>query len=186
MFNLPAQFILFDTEYTSWEGAQARGWSGPGEHKEIVQIGAIRVDGATLREADSFQVLIRPAINPDLSDYFVELTGITQQQVDVDGLPVETAIEQFTNWAGDLTLFCFGTDGQVMAEQCALAQIDYPFAPDRFQDIRPIFEQRGIPARQYMSSTIVTAFSLEPERRGHDALNDARSILDGLVALSER
>ncbi len=185
MLDLPQQFILVDTEYTTWEGAQARAWSGPGEHKELVQIGAIRVDAETLAETNAFQVLIRPTINPTLSQYFIDLTGITQQQVDEQGLDVEKAIAHFAHWSGDLPLFCFGTDGQVIAGQCELAGIRNPFALDRFCDIRDTFEARGVPAHQFMSSTIVTAFGHQPERSGHNALNDARSILDGLKLLAK-
>ena len=29
-------FVLWDTEYTSWQGAQARNWSLPGEHRELI------------------------------------------------------------------------------------------------------------------------------------------------------
>lgn len=34
-FELPEQFVLFDTEYTGWEGSQERGWSAPGEYREL-------------------------------------------------------------------------------------------------------------------------------------------------------
>ena len=36
-------FVLYDTEYTSWEGSLQRGWSRPDEHRELVQLSAIRV-----------------------------------------------------------------------------------------------------------------------------------------------
>ena len=36
-------FVFYDTEYTSWEGAMQRNWSGPNEHRELVQLSAIRV-----------------------------------------------------------------------------------------------------------------------------------------------
>ena len=185
MLDLPTQFVLFDTEYTTWEGAQARQWSGPNEHKELVQIGAIRVDRDSLQEADHFQCLIRPAVNPTLSQYFIDLTGITQAQVDREGIGVEEALTTFVAWTNGLPLYCFGTDGQVIAGQCELATIACPFDDARFYDIRPVFEAQGIPAREYMSSTIVQAFELTLTRSGHDALNDARSILDGLVALEK-
>jgi hypothetical protein len=30
---------FFDLEYTAWEGSKARNWAGPGEHREIIEIG---------------------------------------------------------------------------------------------------------------------------------------------------
>lgn len=41
--KLPETFIIFDTEYTSWEGSQERNWNGENEFRELVQISAIRV-----------------------------------------------------------------------------------------------------------------------------------------------
>jgi len=42
--NSYQQIIIFDTEYTAWEGAKERNWSGSGEHREIVQIAAVKID----------------------------------------------------------------------------------------------------------------------------------------------
>ena len=67
MFSFPGRFILLDTEYTSWDGSYERGWSGPNECKEIIQIGAISVDGKSLTEEGAFSVFIKPVKNPNLS-----------------------------------------------------------------------------------------------------------------------
>ena len=40
---LPEKFIIFDTEYTAWEGSQERNWSDDDEYMELVQIGALKV-----------------------------------------------------------------------------------------------------------------------------------------------
>ena len=59
------EIILFDFEYTAWEGSWARKWSEPWEHREIIQIAAVRVviDGA-VTEQGSFDCLVRPKRNP--------------------------------------------------------------------------------------------------------------------------
>ena len=31
------RFVIYDTEYTAWEGSLARNWSGPNEHRELLQ-----------------------------------------------------------------------------------------------------------------------------------------------------
>src|SRR5882762_1688961 len=62
--------VVYDLEYTAWEGSQARGWSGPGEHREVVQIGAVRLDPHRgWAETASLARLVRPRINPRLSAY---------------------------------------------------------------------------------------------------------------------
>lgn len=43
--NLPTgTVIVFDTEYTTWDGAKERGWSNPNEHRELVQIAAQKIN----------------------------------------------------------------------------------------------------------------------------------------------
>ena len=37
------EIVVCDLEYTAWAGSLQRGWSDPGEHREIVQIAAIRL-----------------------------------------------------------------------------------------------------------------------------------------------
>ena len=39
--NLPDTFIIFDTEFTAWEGSMERKWSGENEYKELIQISTL-------------------------------------------------------------------------------------------------------------------------------------------------
>jgi len=185
MLKLPEEFVLYDTEYTAWEGSQARQWTGEGEHREIVQIGALKVS-SDLRELDHFACFVKPSINPIFSEYFIELTGIKQNQVDESGLEFFEAITNFKKWSGALPLYAFGRDGEVIIENCELHRIECPLPTSHFYNIRDLFFQYGIATNDYFSSTIVRAFGVEPTRVGHDALNDARTVLDALRLLDAR
>ena len=74
--------VIFDLEYTAWEGSLGRDWSLEDEHREIVQIGAVRLEADTLDELDALECLVRPVMNPVLSDYFAALTGITNADLE--------------------------------------------------------------------------------------------------------
>jgi inhibitor of KinA sporulation pathway (predicted exonuclease) len=174
--------ILLDTEFTAWEGSQEREWSGENEYREIVQIAAIRVDAVTLKELDSFSIFVKPKMNPKLSDYFIDLTGITQEKVDNDGIDFTSALALYKRWVGDFDTYSFGGDEVVIKENCELYNTPFLF-PNRFFDIRTIFQKYGIPAKNYNSGSIVQAFGEEPTRQAHEALNDVRTILDGLRLL---
>ena len=91
---LPEKFIIFDTEYTAWEGSQERNWSGVNEYMELVQIGALKVvkTSRTIKIVKKFNIYIKPKKNPELSEYFINLTGITQNMVDKKAI---TFIQQF-------------------------------------------------------------------------------------------
>ncbi len=75
--------VVFDSEWTSRPGFRESQWRQSGHYREIVQIGAVKLATTnSLRETDSFQMLVLPRKNPQLSDYFINLTGINQKMVD--------------------------------------------------------------------------------------------------------
>lgn len=184
MFALPPSIVVFDTEYTSWPGNNERGWNAAlGEYKEIVQIGAVRVDSTTWAEQDALSMFVRPEKNPILSDYFTVLTGISQERIDAEGVSFSAALLRLGQFSEGCHLYSFGNDEDELEENAALAGIPFSFDRERFHDVRDIFEREGVPAKTYTSGTIMRAFNKEPSRTPHHALNDARSILDGLREL---
>lgn len=79
---IPSNFILFDTEFTAWQGSQERNWSLCWEYKELISISALKVENKNnkLIIVDKFTCYIKPRKNVLLSDYIINLTGITQQK----------------------------------------------------------------------------------------------------------
>ena len=184
MLDLPKKIIVFDTEFTAWPGSQERNWGAPGEYKEIVQIGAVKIETENFVETDSLDIFIRPQLNPILSDYFITLTGISQKTVDKNSVDFPAAIKQFSSWSQLLNLYSFGGDEEELEENCKLLKIAFPFERLRFFDVRDVFKKFGIPAEEYNSGTIVRVFGKEISRPPHNALNDARTIVDGLRELA--
>jgi inhibitor of KinA sporulation pathway (predicted exonuclease) len=80
---------IFDLEFTAWEGSLARQWLGPGEFKEVVQIGAVRLNRESLDIEASFDCLVHPRINAELSGYFENLTGISNARLMERGVDFE-------------------------------------------------------------------------------------------------
>lgn len=74
----------------------------------------------------------------------------------------------------------------IMQENAELIGIPFPKGLERWSNMRELFKAHGIDADNYMSSTIPKAFGEEPPPHGHDALNDARSILQALRALARQ
>jgi inhibitor of KinA sporulation pathway (predicted exonuclease) len=186
MFNLPKKIVVFDTEFTAWEGSLERDWRGEDEYREIVQIGAVIVETDNFDELDSFSVFVKPKVNPKLSEYFTNLTKITQKEVNEEGIDFETAINRFSEWSGDLHLYSWGKgDQKAFKESSKLANIELPFKELRFHTVKDIFSDNGISTEGYMSSTIIEAFGKKPAREGHDALNDAMTIVDALKELKK-
>ena len=181
-----AQVILYDTEFTAWRGSMARGWKGPGEHQEIVQIGAVRLDAQELEELAWFQVLIRPRINPVLSSYFVELTRITNEHLDREAVSFEDGVARFVRFAGTDPCFCYGRDDLVIARNAALYGRPDLWRQPPATNLRLWLERVGVPLSGVHSGALAAHVGAAAQGRIHDALADARSLAEATRFLVSR
>lgn len=184
MLDLPKKIIIFDTEYTSWQGSMKRNWSGPDEYREVVQIGAILADTEKFIELDSLDLLIKPVKNPVLSQYFIDLTGITQEDINKKGIPYDEALLKFFSWCGNYPIASFGGDETVLEENCKFLNISFPFKSSRFMDLISVFKKYISDVDKYQSGTVMSMFGKKSALRPHDALNDVKILLDGLRELN--
>lgn len=179
------QAVIWDTEYTTWDGAMARNWSGENEYRELVQLAAKKVDFATGDVLDEMDIFVKPVKNSQLSDFFMELTSIAQEDLDRDGLSYQDAYKKFNDFTGRLPCFSYGMDCVILQEGCILNNISYDLN-GLFIDARVYFEQAGIDVRQYTSGTISKAFGIELDGHVHYAMHDVNSLMAGLLALHEK
>jgi DNA polymerase III epsilon subunit family exonuclease len=94
---LPQQFVVLDLETTGLNAA----------NDEIIEFGAIRV---TL-DSDN-QVTFRTLVKPQrkVPRKITEITGITQEMVDNEGIPLGDALSQFIEFIGDLPLVTYNAE----------------------------------------------------------------------------
>jgi inhibitor of KinA sporulation pathway (predicted exonuclease) len=173
---MATQLVLFDLEFTAWEGSMARAWSRPHEHREIVQIGAVRLDAETLEELAALDLLVLPRINSNLSDYFVELTGITNQAVAARGRNFALAYQEFLAFVGDAPAGCFGRDDRVLMENLALYTLSDLPRPPRTIDLKAWIVAQGVDLTGIHSGMITEQLGLTVTGRIHNALDDARAL----------
>lgn len=189
-FMLPESFVLFDLEYTAWPNSQIENWTKRGEYREIIQFGAIRVEGKELTEKNSLLLYVKPEKNPILSEFIIGLTGITQEKIESEGITFPSALKKFQAFIADTITFCWGRDIEVLGENCTLHQTRSLIRPGQLTDLRPlmqaIFWQRGIDVNKYSSGTLVHAFDIEAALAPHNALNDTRNLLQAFRLLRER
>ena len=187
-------FIIFDTEYTSWQGCQQNGWRG-NQKKEIVQIAALKISD-TLDVLEQFNVLCKPTINPVLSDYFTNLTHITNEMINKNGKSFSQAYKEFEDFVG--TNICYShawgadflneSDGAVIKENLHL----YGLQPNKnitYRNIAPVFaqlyEKNHIVVQSQSSGQIVSVLGIKQKLDNlgldtHNAFYDVYSILEGL------
>ena len=168
--------VILDTEFTTWKGALENNWGEDWQHREIVQIGAVKVDVDTLEIKDKFDRLVLPEINPLLSDFFIELTGITNEQVQMNGIPFEEAFEKFTNFVDNDTAYCYGWDGDVFEENVHLIGKCEWHGVINFETLHPYFKGQGVDTSKINSGKLAEHFGVDIEIREHNAMDDVYSI----------
>lgn len=91
---LPERFVVFDLETTGLRSG----------HHEIIEIGAIRVN-RDAEDHQTFQTLVKPRKRVPMK--ITEITGITNDMVQSDGLELVEALAEFRGFVGDLPLVAF-------------------------------------------------------------------------------
>ena len=89
--------ILLDAEFTCWDGSLASGWSDPEHPAEMIEIGMIAYDANSQIEIASLTSLIKPRVNPILSDYCLNILPIVQTEID-SAPEFETVMSEVSNW----------------------------------------------------------------------------------------
>lgn len=174
------QIIIFDTEFTAWEGSAQRNWSLDWEHREIIQIAAVKVDlnlsGAQV--VSSFNTLVKPVINPSLSDYIIQLTGIEQNVLDNMGVDYQAALLQLFSFCSQGTLPCYswGNDKRILIDNCLLNGIQMPDFSANFYNLHNMARTANIDGAHLCSGELASHLGLDLNGHIHNALYDVRSI----------
>lgn len=172
--------VIFDTEFTAWPGSAERGWSADYEYREIIQLAAVKVEvgeqGATITE--TFNELVLPTINKVLSDYIVDLTGISQEMINQMGIDYTSCFKQFTSFVGDDSVPClsWGNDRAVLIENCQMNDCLDIWKDFHFVNLRNLITQKEIPGGNVVSGELAHSLGIELHGHVHNALHDVRSI----------
>lgn len=177
--------VIFDLEFTAWEGSMESRWTRPQEYTEVVQIGGVKLDAETLKEVDEFDMLVRPRVNPVLSDYLIEVTGITHEILAAKGVDFITAYRAFLDFVGEAHLYAFGRDDLIFVENFKLYGWN-TFPLPSYTNGNPWFKQNGIDLKGRHACDVAELAGVPFEGRKHDALADARGVAAGFVALIKR
>lgn len=170
---------ILDLEYTAWDGSAQRHWNQPWEWREIVQLGLVLVDvERDFMVRDEIEVLVRPQRNPHLSDYFINLTGITQSRLDEEAVSFDKALAQLSAFGEATRLIMFnGCDGQILRENCAFHAATPPWPVECMFDFRPLLSRTLVrPQSELVSSELPSLAGVNVAGRCHSALHDCRAI----------
>jgi inhibitor of KinA sporulation pathway (predicted exonuclease) len=175
--------VVFDLEFTAWEGSLESRWTRPGELSEVVQIGATKLDAASLTEIDCFDMLVRPRVNPVLSDYLTALTGITNAAMDHRGVDFITAYRAFLDFVGGSETFAHGRDDLILTGNLKLYGWAHALPLPNYTNAIPWFTAQGIDLKGKRACDVAELAGAVFHGRRHDALADARGVAAGFAVL---
>lgn len=128
--------IIFDCEFLCLEGSQRRFWCAAHDPGPVIaQIGAVRLgleDDFPL--LGTYKAYIRPidrfgrryALDP----FFTSLTGITQDDIETEGVALEEALAGIDRFSDGARFWSWGKDElNMIAISCYVAGIQHPSPP---------------------------------------------------------
>ena len=140
---------------------------------EVIQIGAVKLD-ENMNICGSYQIIVKPRYFKKLHRHVSELTGITQEQMDM-GTPLEEAAERFKRWCGsDYAFLTWGPDDIPMLKENLNANDISGDWVGAVYDLQKIFNTRtdGL-SKQRSLEYAMDYFEIPQNLPAHDALNDA-------------
>lgn len=176
--------VVYDLEFTAWPGSNSRKWSESWELREVIQLAAIKVaisrNGAMI--VSTFNELVKPCVNPILSDYIIELTGINQSTIDEMGVDFQSALIQFHHFCqeGKLACYAWGGDEQVLRENCTINKHTMPEFAAGFVNLQQIALSRKLAGANLASGDVAKHLGESLDGHKHNALFDVRSLACGL------
>ena len=192
ILNQFSDLICLDLEFTCWENSMQNDWPDPQFPAEILQVGMAGFDLIQGQCLTKFSAYVRPALNPRISDYCINLLQISQNIIDNSpALPqVINQISSFvSSYRDDTTLVCaFGPDCRRFADDAARHNRESPFRQFAYLNLQQeAAKVMGMADKLPEREHVKQHFQLPPSANRHDALDDAldvKILFDGLMGQS--
>ena len=172
LINDYRHIVVVDIEHSCTEDG-----SIPPEGRETIEIGAVLIDTHSLQIVDEFSCLIRPVIHPKLSQFCIELTGITQAELDV-AAHFSEVFANFINWLPDGAEYIFATWGAYDLVQLNIdcASHGMPaFSPSLNLNLKEAFKVSRKLRKKVGLRKALEISNISYEGSHHRALDDAKN-----------
>lgn len=146
---------------------------------EIIEVGAVigTLSQESFKVISELQIYVKPVINPALTNFCTELTGITQSTVDV-AITLEEALPVLENWLQTnnvQTWVSWGKfDANQFARECELKVLINPMSDLQHLNLKQLFA-RNFGHRVGLERALDLR-KLKFEGRPHSGLDDARKM----------
>ncbi|ACI59606.1 conserved hypothetical protein (plasmid) [Rhizobium leguminosarum bv. trifolii WSM2304] len=179
--------IIFDCEFLCLEGSQRRFWCAAHDPDPVIaQIGAVKLglenDFPLL---DMYKAYVRPidrfGKQYRLDPYFTELTGVTEKDIEEEGLGLAEALDAADVFSGGERFWSWGKDELNMVAICYyIAGVTPSLPAQRFDNAVKLLLAAGMPIEDLgrtPSNKLADYYGVEhPPFKAHHATDDALSV----------
>ena len=145
---------------------------------EIIEIGAVLLDGNHFQPMSEFEQFVRPVDLPELTPFCMELTSIKQKQIDT-APDFSAAFDMFMEWIGDdpFKLCAWGDfDAKMIKKECERHGITLPGNFMGFMNLKELFARAYDTKDNIGLREAMRKLSMPFEGRLHRGIDDARNI----------
>ncbi|XP_044135934.1 3'-5' exoribonuclease 1 isoform X2 [Bufo gargarizans] len=171
---------VIDFEATCEEG------NAPEYIHEIIEFPIVLINTRTMEIEDSFQRYVKPEIKLKLSEFCINLTGITQELVDKAD-PFHVVLQSAVDWMRQKELgtkfkYAILTDGswdmsKFLNMQCHISCIKYPRFAKKWINIRKSYGNfYKVPRNQTKLTMMLEKLGMLYDGRLHCGLDDSKNI----------
>lgn len=141
------------------------------EHS-ILEIGALKIENSKIEE---FNYLIK--YQHILPDRIIAITGITQEILAQEGIPLDIALNEFLQFIGSADLIGYNIDFDIKFLNHALKKEGLPLLKNKKYDLMKYVKSEHMFLNNYKLQTVLATYGIE-EQVPHRALLDARLIYE--------
>ncbi|XP_076439436.1 3'-5' exoribonuclease 1-like [Babylonia areolata] len=152
--------------------------------QEIIEFPAVLIEVQQKEIVGMFREFCKPVLNPVLTEFCKQLTGVNQSEVD-SALEFPVVLEHFDQWLQNWELgtshtFCVVTDGpwdihRFLSKQCEISQLPFPRWSRRWINLRKSYGNFYDSGRLNLNNMLEN-LGLQFEGRPHCGLDDSKNI----------
>lgn len=166
------EIVIVDIESTCWEGKNPDGMSN-----DIIEIGICLLNVKTGEITKNEGILVKPE-RSKISPFCTELTTITQQLIDANGIPFKEALKKLKDdyLTNSRTWASYGAyDLNHFKKQCSEMNVGYPFGPSHI-NVKTLYALKAKLNREIGMAEALDGLNIKLEGTHHRGVDDAKNI----------
>ena len=166
-------YIVLDLE---WNQAAYKVDEEEGVPFEIIEIGAVKLN-KNAEQVGEYSKLIRPQVYPFLVRKTREITGLSDKDLEEQGVYFEDVFEEFMDWCGKDFIFCVwgSTDLIQLQRNMAFFKLKNPWKyPLKYLDVQKMYAlQMNEGKTRRTLENVIDTYEIPKDRPFHRAVDDA-------------